>query len=58
MWNISNLIALPEPDDVRKIVLDDAKVIAVVVDVRGQQQSITACCYELLALVGSAPEYL
>ncbi len=37
MWDVLNLIALSDPDDVPEVVLDDAEVIAVVVDVGRQQ---------------------
>ena len=43
------------PNDVSEVVLDDSEVIAVVVDVRRQQQRVAATHDPLLAEIGRAP---
>ena len=53
--HVAHLVAFAEPDDVGEVVLDDAEVIAVVVDVRRQQQRVAPADDALLAEVGRAP---
>ncbi|OYV64864.1 MAG: hypothetical protein B7Z72_12765, partial [Gemmatimonadetes bacterium 21-71-4] len=39
---VAHLVAFPDADDVGEVVLDDPEVIAVVVDVGGQEQRVAA----------------
>ena len=55
MRNVADLVAFAEADDVRKVVLDDAEVIAVIRDVRRQQQRVATTDDALLAQIGRAP---
>src|ERR1043165_8431090 len=55
MWNVRYLVAFAEPDDVRKVVLDDPEVVAVVLDVRRKQQRVAPADDALLAQVRRAP---
>ena len=55
MRNVAHFVAVAEPDDGGKVVLDDAEVIAVVVDVGGQEERVAATHDPLLAQVGRAP---
>jgi hypothetical protein len=41
MRNVSNLVPVADADEVGKIVLNDAEVIAMVGDVGGKQQRVT-----------------
>ena len=51
----STLVTFADPDDVSEVVGDDAQVIAVVIDVRGQEGSVTPAEHDLLAAVGGLP---
>jgi hypothetical protein len=53
--HVAHLVALTEPDDGRKVVLDDAEVVAVVRDVGRQEQRVAATEDALLAQVGREP---
>src|SRR5437588_810584 len=55
MRNVLNLVAFANPDDVSEVVLDDAEVIAMIVDVGGKQQRITTAHDALLAQIGRPP---
>ena len=55
MRRVLHLVAIPEPDERRKVVLDDAEVVAVVRDVRREQQRVTSTEDALLAQVGREP---
>ena len=55
MRNILNFVALADPDDVSEVVLDDAEVVAMVVDIGGKEQRVATAHDPLLAQVGSAP---
>src|SRR3954468_20448889 len=55
MRNVAHLVALSDPDDVPEVVLDDAEVIAVVVDVGGKEQGVATTHNALLAQIGRAP---
>src|SRR4051812_39043310 len=55
MRHIAHFVAFTDADDVAEVVLDDAEVVAVVVDVRRQQQSIATAHDALLAQIGRAP---
>src|SRR5689334_11382878 len=55
MWDVTYFVAFANADDVAEIVLDDAEVIAVVVDVGRQQQSVATPHDALLAQIGRAP---
>src|SRR5688500_12331003 len=55
MRHVADLIAVAEPDDVREVVLDDAEMVAVIADIRRQQQGVTTPHDPLLAQVGSTP---
>jgi hypothetical protein len=58
MRHVAHLVAVAQPDDRRKVVLDDAEVIAVVIDVGGQQQRVPSSDDALLAEVRRHPEDL
>src|SRR5439155_10402466 len=53
--NVANFVAFAEANDVWKVVLNDAEVIAMVGDVRRQQQCITSADNALLAEIGRTP---
>src|ERR1700674_281182 len=55
MRNVLNFVPLADSDDVSEVVLDDAEVVAVVVDVGGEEQRVAATHDSLLAQVGSTP---
>jgi hypothetical protein len=55
MRHVAHLVAVAQPDDRRKVVLDDAEVIAVVVDVGGQQQRVAPPHDPLLAEIRRQP---
>ena len=55
MRDVLDLVAFAYPDDVPEVVLDDAEVVAVVIDVGRQEQSVAAPHDALLAQIGSAP---
>jgi hypothetical protein len=55
MRDIAHLVALTQPDDALEVVLDDAEVVAVIVDVGRQEQRIPPAHDALLAQVGSVP---
>ena len=55
MRHVAHLVALAEPDDGGEVVLDDAEVVAVVRDVRGEQQRVAPADDALLAQVGRVP---
>ena len=55
MRDVAHLVALAEPDDGREVVLDDAEVIAVVRDVRREEERVPPAEDALLAEVGRAP---
>ena len=55
MRHVAHLVALAEPDDAREIVLDDAEVVLVIRDVRGQRERVAPPDDALLAEVGRAP---
>src|SRR5262249_35872277 len=55
MRHVTHLVALAQPNDVRKVVLNDAEVVAVVLDVGGEQQGVAAALDDLLAEIGRSP---
>ena len=55
MRHVPDLVALADPDDVAEIVGDDAEVVAVVVDVGGQERAVAPAQDDLLAPVRGAP---
>src|SRR5436305_8877128 len=55
MRHVTDLVSLAEANDRRKIVLDDAKVVAVVRDVGRKKQCVAASNDALLAQVGRMP---
>src|SRR5438045_2066893 len=55
MRNVLNFITLTDPDDVSEVVLDDAEVIAVVIDVGWEKQGVASPHDALLAQIGRAP---
>ena len=55
MGDVQHLVPVAQADDRRKIVLDDAEVVAVVGDVRRQEERVAAAQDTLLAQVGRAP---
>ena len=55
MRHVAHLVAVTEPDDRREVVLDDAEVVAMVVDVGGQQERVAPADDALLAAVRRAP---
>ena len=57
MRNVAHFVAVAEPDDGRKIVLDDREVIAMIADVGGQEQGVAPADEPLPALVGRTPEH-
>src|SRR5687767_509628 len=55
MRNVANLVAVTEPDDLGKVVLHDSEMVAMVFNVRRQEQRVAAAENQLLAVVRSAP---
>src|ERR1700716_4514721 len=55
MRDVLNFVPLTDSDDVSEVVLDDAEVVAVVVDVGGKEQRVAATHDPLLAQVGRTP---
>ena len=55
MRHVAHLVALADANDVGKVVLDDAQMVAVIRDVRRQEQRVAAADDALLALVGRVP---
>src|SRR6266513_5850796 len=55
MRNVLDLVALTDSDNVPEVVLDDAEVIAMVVDVGWQQQGVATSHDALLAQIGRSP---
>src|SRR5688500_9627676 len=55
MRNVTNLVAIAQANDAREVVLNDAEMVAMVVDVRRQQQRVATSDDPLLAEVGRAP---
>ena len=55
MRHVAHLIAVAEPNDLREVVLDDPEMIAMVLDVRREQQCIASTDDQLLAVIRSAP---
>src|SRR5438445_8010370 len=55
MRNVLNLVAFANPDDVSEVVLDDAEVIAMIVDVGGKEKRIATAHDALLAQIGRPP---
>ena len=55
MDRVAYFIALTDPDAVAEVVGDDAKVVAVVVDVGGQEGAVAPAEDDLLATVGGPP---
>jgi hypothetical protein len=53
--HVAHLIPVPQPDDLGKVVLHDPEVIAMVLDVRWQEERITPAEDQLLAVVWRAP---
>ena len=58
MRHVHHFVAVTESDDVGEVVLDDAQMVAVIADVRREQQSVAPTEDALLALIGRAPENL
>ena len=56
--DVLHLVAVSQTDDRRKVVLDDAQVVPVVLDVRGQQGCVAPADNALLAQVRGAPVHL
>src|SRR3954466_9469803 len=55
MRNVLYLVAFAETDDVPEIILNDAEVIAVIVDVRRQEKCVATPHDALLAQIGRTP---
>jgi len=55
MRNVLHFVAVAEPDDALEVVLYYSEMIAMVVDVRRQEQRVAASDDALLAQVRSAP---
>src|SRR5688572_29657491 len=55
MNHIPHLVALTDPDDVAKVVGDDAQVIAMIVDVGRQESAVAPPKYDLLAAIRGLP---
>src|SRR5687768_9261211 len=55
MWDVPHLIAVADADDLGKVVLDDAEVVAVIGDVGGEEQRVASSDDALLAQPGRAP---
>ena len=55
MRNVLDFVSFTNPDDVSEVVLDDAEVVAVVVDVGWKEQRVAPTHDPLLAQVGSTP---
>ena len=51
MGHIADFVAVAEADDGREVVLDDGEVVAVIVDVGGQEERVATANDPLLALV-------
>jgi hypothetical protein len=56
--NVLYFVTLAQPNDCGKIVLNDAEVVAVILDVRGQQGGVPAAHDALLAEIRGAPVHL
>ena len=55
MRYVAYLVAIAESDDLGEVVLDDTEMIAVVLDVRRQQQRVAPAEDQLLAVIWRAP---
>src|SRR6267378_2150530 len=55
MRNVLNLIAFSDPDDVPEVVLDDAEVVPVVIDVGREKKCVATPHDALLAQIGRPP---
>ncbi len=52
---VTHLVTLADPDEVAEVVGDDAEVVAMVVDVGGQEGAVAPAQDDLLATVGGPP---
>src|SRR5687767_4507928 len=55
MWDVPHLIAVTDANDLGKVVLDDAEVVAVIGNVGGEEQRVASSDDALLAQPGRAP---
>jgi hypothetical protein len=55
--HVPHLVAIAEPDDVGKVVLDYSEVIAVITDVCRQEQCVAPAENELFASIGRLPKH-
>ena len=55
MGHVTHLIALPDPDHIAEVVGDDPEVVAMVVDIGGEEGAVAPAEDDLLAAVGALP---
>ncbi len=55
MGDVTNFVALADPDLLAEVVGDNAEVVAVVIDVGGEIVAVAPADHDLLALVRCAP---
>ena len=55
MGDVAHLVAFADPDHVAEVVGDDAQVIAMIVDVGGEERAVAPAADDLLAPVRGLP---